>query len=94
MGTKRYQGAGGNTGGRPEHGHAIGLGQQRKTKPRPQEVGDPNRQSDTDRRPYRREQSAAICREKWISSFQVQFSWEVARIVGCAKRPKCLSAVL
>jgi hypothetical protein len=50
MRTKRYQGARGNTGGRPEHGHAIGLCQQRKTKPRPQEVGDTNRQSDADRR--------------------------------------------
>jgi hypothetical protein len=47
--TKRYQGTGGNTGGRPENGYAIGFCQQKKTKPSPQEKPDANRHGHADR---------------------------------------------
>ena len=49
MGTKRYQGARRNTGGGPEHCNAIRFCQQGKTKPRRQEIGDTNRESQADR---------------------------------------------
>ena len=42
--SERDQDAGGNARGRPEHGHAIGFGQQRKTEPRRQEIGDTDRE--------------------------------------------------
>ena len=48
-GPKSDQDAGGNTRRRPEHGHAVGFGQQSKAQPCRQEIGDADRDSEPDR---------------------------------------------
>jgi hypothetical protein len=46
---ERDQDARGNAGGRPEHGDAVGLGQQREAQPRRQEIGGADRDGENER---------------------------------------------